>query len=40
MGSDGGSWLAAIVLTAVAVAGGVILAGYIGGYLQSKQSSG
>lgn len=35
---DEGHWLGAFLLTALAVAGGVIIAGYIGGYIASKQS--
>lgn len=35
--ADGGNWVAAFVLTALAVAGGVIVAGYIGGAIAKSQ---
>lgn len=36
---ESGGWVAGFVLTAVAVAAGVIIAGYVGGYLQAKSGS-
>ena len=36
-GEANGNWLMGVLLTAIAVAAGVVLAGYIGGYIQSKQ---
>jgi energy-converting hydrogenase Eha subunit G len=35
----GGGWVMGLVLTIIAVAGGVILAGYIGGAIAAKQST-